>query len=87
MSTSILSKIEVPEGKHVLRILDNSGHRDVVYDPLSDVEVAEAIAAFEEQLIKKPRVYALDGEGGGAAIKRFDKTEPQIVVAPQTVGG
>lgn len=83
---SVLTPIEVPAGKHVLRILDNSGHRDVIYDPTIDEEVAAAMETFDEKMALHMTAFKLD-ETGGEVIREFDKTAEQTVVSPQYVGG
>jgi hypothetical protein len=84
---SVLSPIEVPKGKHVLRVLDNTGHTDVIYDPTIDVEVEEAMATFDESMGKGMSAYVLTDDGGGSVTRTFDKTAEQVVLVPQTVGG
>lgn len=85
--SSVLTKIEVPKGKHVLRVLDNSGHTDVVYDPAIDEEVARAMAKFDESMKMHMTAFVLTDDGGGAVTRTFDKTAEQTVVTPQYVGG
>jgi hypothetical protein len=87
MYMSVLTPIEVPEGKKVLRILDNSGHTDLVYDPTVEAEVTEAMGKFDESMAKGMRAFALDGEGGGTVVRDFAETSPQTVISPQYVGG
>ena len=84
---SVLTKIEVPKGMHVLRILDNTGHTDVVYDPEIEVEVADAMARFDESMKMHMTAFVLTDDGGGAVTRTFDKTAEQTVISPQYVGG
>jgi hypothetical protein len=83
---SVLTHIEIPEGKHVLRILDNTGDTTLIYDPLVEIEVGEAMAKFDESMAKGMRAFAL-ADGGGEVITKFDETQPHVVVSPQYVGG
>lgn len=84
---SVLSQIEVPKGMHVLRILDNTGHTDVIYDPTIDDQVADAMATFDESMKKHMTAFVLTEDGGGSVTRTFDKTATQTVVTPQYVGG
>lgn len=85
---SVLTTIEVPEGKHVVRILDNTGHTDLVYDPLTKEGLDEAIAGFEEQMAKKATPFKLDA-GSESVLSRdeLDQTAEQVVIVAQYVGG
>jgi hypothetical protein len=84
---SVLTPIEVPAGKNALRIMNNTGDTTIAYDPSIDVEVAEAMEAFDESMKKGMVAFALDGEGGGTVTREFDKTAPQIVVTSPYAGG
>jgi len=85
---STLTKIDVPAGKHVLRILDSSGHTDVIYDPAVETEVNEAMATFDESMAKGMLAFTVDSGGGtGTVTRTFDQTAEQVVMVPQTVGG
>jgi hypothetical protein len=86
---SVLSHIEIPEGKHVLRILDNSGDSVITYDPTIDSEVAAAMAKFDESMAKGMRAFVLTEEGGGEAhvTSTLEDTAVHTVVQPQYVGG
>lgn len=87
---SVLSHIEIPKGKHVLRILDNSGDTVIAYDPAVEVEVSEAMAKFDESMAKGMRAFVLETEGGGEGFVT-QTLDPQdqvhVVVQPQYVGG
>lgn len=85
---SVLSHIEIPEGKHVLRILDSSGDKMIAYDPDIEVEVANAMAEFDESMSKGMRAFVLDdGAGGGHTTDTLEKEAVHTVVQPQYVGG
>ena len=87
---SVLSHIEIPEGKHVLRILDNSGDSVTVYDPTIDSEVAKAMEKFDESMAKGMRAFVLETESGGEGFvtQTLDPQEQvHVVVQPQYVGG
>jgi len=87
---SVLSQIEIPEGKHVLRILDNSGDSVITYDPTIEAEVADAMAKFDESMSKGMRAFVLQTESGGEGYVTpvLDPQEQvHVVVQPQYVGG
>ena len=86
---SVLTKIEVPEGKHVLRILDNSGDTVITYDPTIEAEVAEAMKSFDESMAKGMKAFVLSEEGGGEAhvTSTLEATAVHTVVQPQYQGG
>jgi hypothetical protein len=85
---SVLSQIEIPEGKHVLRILDNSGDSVITYDPTIEAEVAKAMEAFDESMGKGMRAFVLDDGAGGAHVSStFEQEAVHTVIQPQYVGG
>jgi hypothetical protein len=87
---SVLSQIEIPKGKHVLRILDNTGDTVLTYDPAIDTEVENAMAKFDESMAKGMKAFVLETEGGGEgyATQTLDpQTAVHTVVSPQYVGG
>ena len=85
---SVLSQIEIPKGKHCLRILDNTGDSVTMFDPSIDAEVADAMSKFDESMAKGMRAFVLDDGAGGAHVaSTFDKEAVHVVVQPQYVGG
>ena len=84
---STLTPIEIPEGKHVLQILDNSGHRTIEYDPTIEIEVANAMAEFDKSMAKGMRAFVLDEAGGGHTTRTMEREAVHTVVSPQYVGG
>ena len=84
---STLTPIEIPEGKHVLRILDNSGDRTITYDPTIEDEVAKAMAEFDQSMAKGMKAFVLDEAGGGHTTRVLEREATQTVVSPQYVGG
>ncbi len=88
---SVLSQIEIPKGKHVLRILDNSGDTVIAYDPTIEAEVADAMAKFDDSMSKGMRAFVLQSESEGGEGFVTQTLDPQdqvhVVVQPQYVGG
>ena len=88
MSThmSVLSHIEIPEGKHVLRILDNSGDKVITYDPTIEDEVVDAMAKFDESMALGMNAFVLD-PGAEEKVTSFPATATHTVIQPQYQGG
>lgn len=90
MSSSVmdLMDLEVPEGKGMLAILDETGDTKVVWDPNKDEEVAAARTTFDSLKAKGYSAYKVDRNGEkGEVMRNFDATAAKVILAPRTVGG
>lgn len=71
-----------------MKILDNSGHRQVEWDMSNSKEIAAAQKTFD-RLIKQG--YAgfgsLKGSDARQAVTTFDPTMEEVVMVPRIVGG
>ena len=86
---SLLTPIEIPAGKHVLRILNNEGDRTITYDPTVEAERITAEAALEESVAKGGTAFVLETESGGQGYvtRTLEQEAVHTVVEPRYVGG
>ena len=82
-------KAEVKQGSlHVLRILDQTGHTEVKYDPADPVAVAAVKEQFDAIMSAQHGLaYTMENGQKGAVIREFDATAPETYITPQIVGG
>lgn len=80
---------EVPEGKHALAIIDETGDTKVIWDPNNEDEVDAAKAQFKALKKKGYLAYAVKGKDGakGEQIHEFDPEAGRIILAPALQGG
>ena len=87
---STLSKIEIPDGYHVIRFLDNSGDTPVLFRPDVEAEVKEAMDKWEEKMAIGMKTFVLQTTDGGEGYvtRTLDPTTAvETVVSPIYVGG
>jgi hypothetical protein len=82
------NRIEEHEGMGVLVILDRSGDTKHIWDPTSDVEVAEMRRLFGRMIDKGYQAWSVSRKGDkDQRITTFDSTAEKIIFAPALVGG
>ena len=79
---------EVPAGKSVMCVLDQTGDSKFIWDPSSPDEVEAARQQFDKLKAKGYMGYAVK-EGGdkGSVLSGFDATAGKIIMAKPLVGG
>lgn len=79
---------DVPEGKGLLSILDESGDVRQIWDSTNADEVAHARQTFKDFKAKGYTAYKVNKKGEkGEIINEFDPEAEKIIMAPTTVGG
>jgi hypothetical protein len=72
----------------VLRVLNANGDDRVDWDAaVTDERSARARALFAEKVGKGWLAYALDQDGGGTQLRRFDPDAREIILQPAIAGG
>jgi hypothetical protein len=80
--------LPVPEGRHVLHVLDRTGDTRTVWDPTNDADVELAKSQFEQARGKGMTAYAVTKEGGkGEVVREWDPTAEKLIFAPANQGG
>jgi len=78
----------VAQKNRIIRFLDSSGDRRLVWRKESPDEVKEAKKAFREALAKGGLAYKVDEDGQRSSqIREFDPNAEEIVVMPMVTGG
>jgi hypothetical protein len=79
---------DVPEGKHMLSILDSTGDVRIIWDPLNAEEVKSTKKQFDDLLKKGYRAYSVNAQGEkDRQIREFDPAAEKVILAPALVGG
>lgn len=79
---------DVPEGKHVLAILDKTGDTKIIWDPDDENEVANARRTFEDLKAKGFSAYSVNRRGNkDAVVNEFDPDAEKLILTPALVGG
>lgn len=79
---------DVPEGAHVLAVLDASGDTRIIWNPDNPDEVANAKRTFDDLKKKGYVAYAVKRDGEkGEVVKGFDPEAEKLILAPQMRGG
>ena len=74
--------------KHVMNILDSTGHTTTEWNPSDREEVAAARIQFEAMTDKGYRAFRVVGEDGqGSRLETFDPRAEKIMFVPQLKGG
>jgi hypothetical protein len=83
------AKVEaLPEGSHVLAILDASGDTRIIWDSDNEVEVANAKRTFDDFLKKGFRAFSVNRKGEkDKQIREFDESAEKMILAPALAGG
>lgn len=80
--------LNAEELKSSMKIMDQTGHTTVKWDPANNDEVEVARATFRELKAKGFRAFRVQGEGKqGERIDTFDPQARQLILMPQLVGG
>src|ERR671918_76381 len=81
---------ELPEGRHAIAIIGQSGDTKVTWDPARPAEVEAARRQFDELTGGKHRYRAFritDGDGRGEQMEQFDPNARRILLVPPMQGG
>jgi len=79
---------DVPEGKHMLSILDASGDQRIIWDPDNADDVAHAKETFDSWIKKGRRAFSVNKKGEkDQQIREFDPRAEKVILAPALVGG
>jgi hypothetical protein len=71
---------------HILRILDQHGDTEILYDPEKEDQRRDVDARFAE-LMKRGFVAFDVSTEPGRRIKRFDENATEIIITPRFAGG
>lgn len=73
---------------HTIRQLNKKGDTPFSYEPEVDEQVSLAEAFFKEKVKEVSSLaFGIDENGKATMIREFDEKYPEIVIAPQLVGG
>lgn len=79
---------DVPEGKHVIAILDKTGDTKIIWDPTNEVEVENARRTFDDMKAKGFTAYSVNRRGDkDAVVREFDPDAQKLILTPALVGG
>ena len=89
MSVFELLDEPVPEGKHVLAIMDPTGDTKVMWDPNNEDETGAAKAQFDTLKGKGYAAFRVEGPKGekGEMIREFDPNAGKMILIPALAGG
>lgn len=78
--------------KHVMNILDTSGHTSVGWNPDNEAEVNIARAAFDDAIRRGYQAFHVREDATGQAkqgtrMREFDPTAEKMMLIPQLRGG
>lgn len=78
---------DVLKERHVLNILDGSGHTTITFDPTNKAEVEKTRKAFNEIMTAQKGLAYTVTDGEAEVVKNFDPEAKETVVTPQIQGG
>lgn len=74
--------------RHLMQVMDKSGHSSVTWDPDKPVEVRAARASFDSLVREGYQAFRVEGEDNrGERMREFDPKAGKIMMVPQLVGG
>ena len=78
----------VPEGQHILHVLDKTGDTKLIWSADNDDEIENARQTFKNLKSKGFVAHAVNSRGQkGEILQEFDRTAEKIIMAPALVGG
>jgi hypothetical protein len=79
---------DVPEGRHVIAVLDQSGDTRLVWDPENRDDVKTAKKMFDDLKAKGYVAYAVEQkEARGKVVTKFDPAAQKLIMTPPLRGG
>lgn len=80
--------------KHVLEVMDSSGHTSVTWDPENEASVADARREFDRLTREGYQAFRMEAVGENAVVENkgerittFDPQAGKVLLIPQRVGG
>ena len=75
-----------PQGTHVLRILDSTGHTEVPFDPADEAAVADVERRFDDLMRRNFVAFDVTVQPG-RIMTAFDPGAQEIIVTQRFAGG
>ena len=86
-SKPVVEAKDVLKERHVLNILDSSGHTTVTFDPTNKTEVRETRKKFDEIMAAQRGLAYTVNDGETEIVKNFDPEAKETFITPQLQGG